>query len=74
MSADMPLAEGVVGSQIVKYFNRIGKVAVSAESLGTDGADQHKYRITFEDGTVASYNLLFSRDMRFYVTDAEPLA
>jgi hypothetical protein len=74
MSADMPLAEGVVGSKLVTYFfNLDGRVAVDAKSLESHGKDQHDYEITFSNGIVQSYRVTFAEGMRFDVLDATPL-
>jgi hypothetical protein len=68
-----PLKEGVVGSQIVKYFEENhGTVAVDAKSVGGSGfEDYHAYDITFEDGSVSRWRLQFSPDTRFHILSAE---
>lgn len=74
MSADQPLAEGVVGSKLVSYFfNLDGRVAVGAKSLGSHGKDQQDYEITFESGLVQPYRVTFAEGTRFEILDATPL-
>lgn len=73
-AADQPLKEGVVGSQIVRYFENLdGRVAVNAVSLGSQGEDQQDYEITFEGGLVQSYRVTFAAGLRFEIVDASPL-
>jgi hypothetical protein len=62
MSADQPLAEGVVGREIVAYFKNLdGRVAVHAKSIGSlSGGLQHDYEITFESGIVQSYRVTWA--------------
>lgn len=71
-----PLAEGVVGRQIVAYFQNLdGRVAVDAESIEHVGEGQHDYRITFESGIVQAYRVTFS-DANIWkseILDATPL-
>lgn len=71
MSADQPLSEGVVGSKIVAHFEKMGLVAVTAESLGTQGKDQWDYKVTFDNGLVQAYRVTFAD--RFEVVDSTPL-
>lgn len=69
-----PLAEGVVGSKLVKYFQNLdGRVAVDAKSLGSAGQDQQDYEITFEGGLVQAYRVTFAGGTRFEVLDATPM-
>lgn len=69
-----PLKEGVVGSQIVRYFEELdGRVAVDAKSLGAQGRDQNDYEITFEGGLVQSYRVTFDGTTRFHIIDATPM-
>lgn len=74
---DLPLKEGVVGSKLVAHFQTLGRVAVGAESLGSQGQDQQDYRITFEGGLVQSYRVTFAGGYNmknaFDVLDATPL-
>jgi len=71
---DLPLKEGVVGSQIVRYFENLdGRVAVKAESLGAQARAQHDYRITFEGGLVQSYRVTFAGMLSAEIVDATPL-
>lgn len=68
---DLPLKEGVVGSKIVAHFEKLGLVAVAAESLGAQGADQWDYKVTFDNGLVQAYRVTFAD--RFEIVDATPL-
>ena len=75
-SDENPLKEGVVGRQIVAYFEELdGRVAVHAESIEHLSDGQHDYRITFEGGIVQSYRVTFSGTNIFTSTivDATPL-
>lgn len=67
------LKDGVVGREIVKYFENFGKVAVEAKSLGGGGKDEMNYRITFEDGEVQDYLVTFSKDFRFHILYVAPI-
>ena len=71
-----PLNEGVVGRQIVAYFEELdGRVAVEAKSIDHVGEAQHDYQITFEGGLVQTYRVTFSSANIFVSTivDATPL-
>lgn len=72
---DLPLAEGVVGREIVAHFKNLdGRVAVKAESLGSQSAGlQHDYRITFEGGQVQSYRVTWAELLSAKILDATPL-
>lgn len=72
-SNENPLKEGVVGSQIVRYFENLdGRVAVNAVSLGSAGQDQQDYEITFESGIVQGYRVTFGAQFP-QIIDAAPL-
>lgn len=71
-----PLREGVVGRQIVAYFEKLdGRVAVDAESLGSQAEGQQDYLITFEGGLQLAYRVTFSSINIFVsdIVDATPL-
>jgi hypothetical protein len=75
---DLPLKEGVVGSQIVRYFEEFdGRVVLAAVSLGSQGQDQQDYQITFEGGLSQPYRVTFAGGYNtknaFEVLDATPL-
>lgn len=75
MSADQPLAEGVVGREIVAYFKNLdGRVAVHAKSIGSlsDG-HQHDYEITFEGGLVQSYRVTWADTTSAKIHSMAPL-
>jgi hypothetical protein len=68
------LKDGVVGREIVAYFQNLdGRVAVAAKSIGTAGMDRHDYEITFEDGTVQSYRVTFGSEFPTHILYMEPL-
>ena len=69
--SENPLKEGVVGSQIVAHFEKLGLVAVHAKSLGSQAEGQQDYEITFEGGLVQAYRVTFAD--RFDIVDATPL-
>lgn len=75
MSADQPLALGVVGREIVAYFHNLdGRVAVHAKSLGSlsEGL-QHDYEITFESGIVQTYRVTWAGPLTAEILDMTPL-
>jgi hypothetical protein len=69
-----PLKEGVVGSKLVAYFEKLdGRVAVDAKSLGSQAKDQNDYEITFEGGLVQSYRVTFAGGLSHEIIDATPM-
>ena len=67
------LSEGVAGKQIVKHFEKEGKVAVKADSVGSTEADHFVYRITFEDGEVSDYRWKWTGGLGFEVESVEKI-
>lgn len=68
------LAEGVLGSKMVKYFELYeDKVPVDAEYLQQPTGDysQRQYRLTFEDGSVSDWLFTFEHGRTLVIVSAE---
>lgn len=72
----MALKDGVVGRELVAYFEHFSKEAVGAETLRTDlnVPNVYDYRITFADGSVEDYRVTFSKEFEAHILSAEPIA
>lgn len=58
-----PLAEGVVGREIVAYFASQGIAGVPVDAVSLGGTYScHTYEITFDNGWVGTYDVVFSSD------------
>lgn len=73
MFEGQPLKEGVVGREIVAYFEARGQVAVWAESKGTPGEGLHDYLITFDSGIKQVYRVTWADNVSAKILDMTPL-